>query len=153
MTPVVTNPAARPPRWRRVLRRTLRITVAVIVLAIVAWTAADYLAARALDREVEKIRAAGEPTTLEELAKSHPQPPEADDAAPFYGAALLLQADIEQMRNIHTTICGAWLKPPPMTPEEIMQAARQVLDHNALALEMVDRGAARPACSIDMGMQ
>ena len=153
MNTAVANPAARPPRWRRVLKWTLRTIVAVIVLAIIAWTAADYLAARELNREVEKIRAAGEPTTFEALARRRPQVAEAEDAARFYGAALLLQEDVERMEQMSAWIRGAWLKPIPMTQKEVMQATQEILDHNSLALQMVDRGAALPACAMDMGMQ
>lgn len=148
-----TPPAARPSRWRRVLRRTFRIAIAGAIVLAVAWTTMEYLAARDLNRQVEKIRAAGEPISFAQLARSYPRPAEDEDAGRFYGAAILLQEDTKGAAEVQSELQESLRKGPLQSAQETLRAIQPILDRNTLALQMVDRGAAMSGCLFDMDLR
>ena len=151
------TPRPARPLWRRILKWTIRVIVAIVVLAAVAWGIFDYVSARELEVEISKIKAAGQPLTLAELEKSLPRVAEADDAAPFYKAAIALRrtSTNEQVNRLMDCLLD-WAKAPstqPATaPANLDRDIEQVLAENALALQMADRGAALPQCAYDLGL-
>ncbi len=143
----------RKPLWRRVLKWTIRVVVAVVVVAAVGWGIFSYVSAKVLEAEIDKLRAAGQPMTFAEWEKSRPKVAEADDAAPFYKAALALR---RRPTDTDVAELGNRLRDPsnregPL-PGDLVGEIEQVLGDNALALEMVDRGSALPQCAYDFGL-
>ncbi len=145
-------PKPRKPLWRRILKWTIRAAVALIVLLAVAWGIFSYVSSRALEAEIAKLRAAGQPLTFAEWEKSLPKVSEADDAAPFYRAALALRRRSADDR-LYELI--EWVKADTAQLVASGPSAaefEQVLAENALALEMADRGSALPQCAYDFGL-
>jgi len=134
--------------WRRWLRWTIRIVVVLAVTLGLAYAIWNYRAASALRAEIDRIRAAGEPTTFAELAAGQRAVDRERDAAPFYAAALELLYPVEQDE---LDVAQALLE-GPVTPEALAQAER-VLERNRLALELLDRGSAMPQCAGDLGLR
>ena len=98
MTESTNKPAK--PLWRRILKWTIRIVVVLVVLVLLAHSLWNYIATRRLNAELDRIRQAGEPTTFGELARSREKPPAAEDAGPFYAAALdLVRRDLGEREN------------------------------------------------------
>lgn len=145
-------PKARKPLWRRVLKWTLRVVLALVVVAGVGWGIFSYVSSRALEAEIAKLRAAGQPLTFAEWEKSLPKVSEADDAAPFYRAALALRRRSTDDR-VYELI--DWVKADAAQLAASGPSAAEferVLAENALALEMADRGSALPQCAYDFGL-
>jgi hypothetical protein len=141
------------PLWRRIVKWILCIAVTLIVLLVVAWSTWNYLATRDLQAEVQKIRAAGEPVTFAQLAEQRPKPSEDQDAAPYYGAALLLQRNSEQLWDALAKCHEIAEDRQAELPADLVASIQDLLAQNGLALEMIDRGGALPACDFDIGVE
>jgi hypothetical protein len=150
--PTALIPAKRP-LWRRILKWTLRVVAALVVLLVVAGSVGNYLTGRALNREVEKIRAAGEPLTFAQLARHADKPNYDQDAAPYYGAALLLQKRSEQVDESLTSQERLRQSGERTLPADQAAATRDLLAQNGLALELIDRGAGLASCDFDIGVE
>ncbi len=152
------------PLWRRVLRGIVVGAVAVFLLALTARLAWGYVEARRLNAEIARIRAAGEPVTFEDLRSNTASPVikpsvetgEADDAGPYYEAALALLRD----RNAAPLwdACGAYrdalrTSPTSRPTRNVAESVERLLTDNALALDMLDRGAQCPTCRFDIGIE
>jgi hypothetical protein len=61
-------------RWPRSFRILLRIHIALFLLAGALWLVENWRGHRALERELARLKAAGEPLTWEELATPEPAP-------------------------------------------------------------------------------
>jgi hypothetical protein len=146
-------PKPRKPLWRRILKWTIRVAVGLIVLVAVGWGIFSYVASKSLEAEIAKLRAAGQPVTFAEWEKSLPKVAEADDAAPFYGAALALRRRSidDRIYDLMDWVKAATTQPAASTDPSAAEVER-VLADNALAFEMVDRGSARPQCAYDFGL-
>ena len=152
-TESVTRLKPRKPLWWRVFKGTICAAVALVVIAAVGWAVLNYVSARALEAEVAKLRAAGQPVSFEEWEKSLPKVAEADDAAPFYRAALALR---QRSTDDRVNDLMDWVKAASTQPVRARDPSdaeiKQVLAANALALAMVDRGSSRPQCAYDLGL-
>ena len=78
------------PRWRRIVRRIAIGIVGLFLIALVANAVWGYVEASHLQAEIHRIKAAGEPLTFKDLDARLPDVDEADDAGPYYEAALAL---------------------------------------------------------------
>ncbi|MGB9624665.1 MAG: hypothetical protein ACPMAQ_07360 [Phycisphaerae bacterium] len=152
------------PLWRRVLRGIMVGAVAVFLLALTAWLAWGYVEARQLNAEIARIRAAGEPVTFEDLRSNTASPVikpsvetgEADDAGPYYEAALALLRDRDAKPLWDA--CGAYrdalrTSPTSRPTRNVAESVEQLLTDNALALDMLDRGAQCPTCRFNIGIE
>ncbi len=137
------------PLWRRILKWTVRIVAGLVVVLVVIWSVANYLASRALNEQVEKIRAAGQPLTFAQQAWRQDKLPQDQDAAPYYEAAILLQRGTNDVNDLWAALPGPGGKAQRALTAEQLGKARDLLAENALALDLVDRGAALPACDFD----
>jgi hypothetical protein len=147
------TPKPRKPLWRRILTWTIRIVVVLVVVVAVAWGVRYYISGRELQAEIAKFRAIRQPLTFAEWEKSFPTVAEADDAAPFYKAALVLRQSStdEKVMDLLDRLTAAATQPataPAPSDEEI----EEVLTANAGALEKVDLGSARPQCAYDFDL-
>ena len=76
--------------WRRIIKWGVRVIILLVVLIVVVWSIWNYSSARSLRNEIDRIRAAGEPITFQDLTASLAKVDQANDAAPFYAAAVEL---------------------------------------------------------------
>jgi len=147
-----TQQATKKPRWRRVVRG---LVLAAVALAVVdaAW---GFIEARRLRDEIAKIRAAGEPLTFKELNARLPKVDEADDAGPYYEAALALlrHKDTHTLWDACDAYRDALLQSPTSRPaDDVVANVDRLLKDNALALDMLDRGARLSGCRFNIGAE
>jgi hypothetical protein len=141
------------PLWRRIVKWTVCTAAILIVLLVAAWSTLNYLATRDLEAEVQKIRAAAEPVTFAQLADMFPKPSEDQDAAPYYGAAILLQKKLNQVSDALAKCYKFAEDRQAELPADLAASIQDLLAQNGLALEMIDRGSALPACYFDIGLE
>lgn len=136
------------PLWRRLLKWTLRSAVVILVLGTVIYAIASYRTAKALNREIARIRTAGEPLTFADLAKLTPAAERERDATPFYNAAGALVVGLYDKPDEEPYSIFFDKKPlPSPLPADLLPWARKALERNATALELLDRGSALPECA------
>lgn len=153
---ILTGPTNKPkrPLRLRILKWTIRAVVLLLVLGLLTHTMWNYIATRRLDAELARIRAAGEPTTFGELARSVKKYPAAEDAAPFYAAAMeLLRRDLyDRVDRLDARLpSDPNLDLRPAAP--LLAEMHSLTDQDHLTLEMLDRGSARPGCNFDLGLR
>jgi hypothetical protein len=116
-----------------------------------AWEAATSarLAAR-----LDAIRAAGEPMTLADLAKTYPEPPPGKNAAPLYAAAFKILADprIEQWPADKLPIQGiaSLPKADEEFPPNLLANVRDYLHECRAALKVLHDAAPLEECWFDL---
>ncbi len=151
-----TGPNGTKPRWRRIARR---LGIVLGMLGVIAFTANviwGYVETRRLNAEIAAIKAAGEPLTFRDLDAGWPEVSEEDDAGPFYEAALALVRGrtASELWDAYEAYGNALRKSPTSRPaSDVTQRIERHLADNALALDMLDRGAERPACGFKIGVQ
>ena len=148
------QPKARKPLWRRILKWTLRVVVGLLVIAAIGWGIFSYTSAKALEDEIAKIQAVGQPLTFAQLDRSRPKVSEADDAAPYYKAALALRRSSthERVAELLNKLKGFAETRGTTIHPEVAAEIESVLAANALSLEMIDRGSQRAQCAYDFGL-
>jgi hypothetical protein len=144
----------RKPLWRRIVRWTLRVIVAVLVVAGVAWGIFNYISAKALRDEIGKIQAGGEPLTFRELDESRPAVKETEDAAPYYKAAVDLRrrGTDEKVSKLLNKLFEPTEGERGEVSGQVGAEIEDVLGDYALVLDLIDRGAERPQCAYDFGV-
>lgn len=148
------SPKVRKPLWRRIVKWTICVVAAMVVMERGAWGVWDTVTAKGVEAEIAQLKAAGQPVTFAEWQKSLPPVAEANDAAPFYKAAFALY----QKSTWNDKVMGLLdrLKPPTtqpaMSPAPSDAEIKEVLAANAAVLEKVDLGSARPQCAYDFDL-
>ena len=145
---------ARKPLWRRIWTWTVRVVIGLVLLAVAIRYAFDWYATRLLNEEIAKIRAAGQPLTFAELARSMGEVPPEQDAAPYYAAALDLVRvgdDPNLWERVEDGFREAEKADQPPSSELLAQAER-LLTANHLTLEMLDHATVLPGCTHHAGV-
>ncbi len=146
----------RKPLWRRILKWTLRIAIVLLVLLVVIWSVWNFSASRSLRNEIAKIQAAGQPLTFADLTAFLPEVDEADDAGPYYTAALALFRKEDQLEDkwqeVQESLNGAIENRTPAAPE-LLAEMQMFIENNHLPLEMLDKAASLPGCSYEVGVE
>jgi hypothetical protein len=135
------------PRVRPALRR-IAILALVVLVPMAAHRVWDHIELRRLVREIEEIRAKGEPVTLRDTAgQSAPLGTEESRGALYYLAAGLVSPSIGSypiggLLVVHSWMAGATGRPPSLagTVDELRTTAERARD----ALALADAGAALP---------
>ena len=144
----------RRPLWRRILKWTLRVAIVFAVLLVVVWSLWNFRASRSLRNEIARIRAAGEPLTFADLTASLPKVDRADDAGPYYTAALALLGEPDYDRiNFLREHLDTLIEQRTVPPAELLADVQNLLEENRLALEMLDRASVMPGCNYDIGLE
>jgi len=146
------------PRWRRIVRRIAIGIVGLFLIALVANAVWGYVEASHLQAEIHRIKAAGEPLTFKDLDARPPKMDEADDAGPYYDAALaLLRHKDPQSRKLwdaYSTYSDSMRQSPTSRPsKEVCEIVDRFLADNTLTLQMLDLAAQRPACRFKVGVE
>jgi len=146
---------------RRFVIRLGKVVAVLVALLVVAHTVATIVTGRPLARELQRLKAAGEPLTLAEAA---PKPVPDDE-----NAAVLYQQAFDKMRaslsdndeRVLGDFLGAQSKPRgrsyppavyqggparPPTPAQV----KAILKHNAEVIALVEAAAQRPKCVFPM---
>ena len=143
------GPRTGRPRVRPAIRR-LAFVALVVLVPIAAHRIWDHVELRRLIREIETIRANGEPVTRREAA-SRNAGPDADPgrAGPYYLASGLLAlpplavlGHLVDLDTVQLWIGGATDRPPSRT--EMVDSLRAGLEPAQEALALADTGAALP---------
>ena len=141
------------PWWRRILKWLTITVVSLLILAILAWSIAEYVTTKQLNAEIARIREAGEPLTLDDLAVETPDDP-ANDAARYYAAAMALARmapwDHDVQDALRKTVRGNATEP---LSEEQLAAARRTVAENRHMLEMLNHASSLEECHFDTGIE
>jgi hypothetical protein len=145
--------ASKPSKPHRSLRArivlALKVLAVMVVLGIVAYAIADYWLARKIRDAVADIRARGEPVTFAELSPPKQTVDKDRDAGPCYEAAMALEREEPEPEEFHKATPDDGTRPS----EAAMAEARRYVEKCRTSLELLDRGAAMPECTFDMGLQ
>ena len=140
--------------WRRILKWTLRIVAVLVVVIVLIWSVWYFVATHALDREIAGIISADEPVTFADLTASLPEVDRADDAAPYYTAALALieGMDYEKLEQVQKAFEEIIEQRDTVSPA-LIASVEDYLAPERLALEMIDKAATLGGCSYDIGVE
>ena len=129
----------RAPR-RRVLRIVVRVIAVIVVIALLINTIANYSANKEVQKELEALRAAGIPTTVEEVFGQ--EIPQERNAAPVYREAFEKIGDdvAEALRVLPRDSRDL------RAMQEALPTARRALAENAEALTLLRRAVTFPDC-------
>ena len=128
----------------------LATLVATPVQVLTLW---DHVATVRLEARLKAMRAAGEPTTLAEVARLYPDPPKGQNAARLLNAAF---EQIDKLRQENAgedlPIVGQADLPPAgqKLPPAMLRNIEAYLDLHAEPLALLHRGAALEHCKFDL---
>jgi hypothetical protein len=141
-------PKPEKPRKRRWLRRVLLAGLALLALGVLLHLLWSMSTRSGLRAEIARIRAAGDPLTLEELWPPEIKP-ESENAALLYQQAseLLYKGGFETLaqslgRAVSWTDPSAW-------SQETVATVRQMVEQNSEALSLANRAAHMTRCRFD----
>jgi len=117
-----------------------------------AW---DAVASAQLAVRIKAMRDAGDPTTMVELARTYPDPPEGRNAAAFYNAAFAKMDEAERnpepLNDLLPIVGTAKLPDPDLgLPPAMLKAIREYLGRNAEVLELLRKAAALDECKFQL---
>jgi len=96
-----------------------------------------------LEAELEKIKAAGEPITLEEIIP--PEVPDEENAALVYQQAFEKLDLSAEDKDVLGDLLSSMAR-PPRAEAPSMEAVEQILAKNAAAIALLEKAAQRPKC-------
>jgi len=140
----VSRSDARP---RGTLRFATRFALVVIIIAVAVYLVLLSDVNRVLRWRLDKLHAAGIPTTWAEVAP--PPVPEKDNAAIIYQQAFKrLESERGPRRGISDGEClrNFIADDPPGARSRVFPRIQQILSHNQAALRLIKQAAARPRC-------
>ncbi len=146
------------PRWRRVMRKIVTAAIVLFVIALMARVFWGFVEGSRYNYEIAKIKAAGEPLVFADLDAGQPTVKEADDAGPYYEAAMAL---VRGHNEESKPLWNAWSEyfkavqdfPTSQPSSQAREKLESLLAENALALDMLDRGAKCSQCWFDIGIE
>lgn len=152
----MTEPAAvRPPRVSRGFRR-LAIAAFLILVPVALHSLWDYLEIRRLVREIEAIRAKGEPVTEHQITASPGRlSPEQDLAGRYFMAAAhigypVAASDRQTLGRLYQHVLG--YQPRDFALDPTGERLRALADKGHTALALADRAAALPFAQFSAGL-
>ena len=143
------NEQRRPKRWKRWLKRGLVVLLLLVTAALVAHRVWDYRASKVLQRELDAIRAAGDPLTLDELWPPEIEPA-SDNAAYVYEEASELFARLGFDDFEASAGDGVSCSNPAAWSEETVVAIRDTLVKCAEPLALARKAAHMQRCRFDL---
>ena len=135
---------------RKILSHLVYTLAILIVLGVLVWVVWNHIATRNLCREIDKIRAAGEPLTFKDLVEGIPKIEEKDNAGRYYAAALEL-LDEEESNKVHEEFIDNYIHAPEKDRDKkILDQAGKFLQENEEVINLLDKAAEMPACQLDI---
>lgn len=138
----------RPKRWKRWLKRALLAFLTLFVAAVLLYVGWGMRSRSGLEAEIERIRASGDPVTLDELWPPEIEP-ESENAALLYEQAsdLFDKGGFElAAQSLGRDV--SWADPSEWS-EETVAAVRQMVEQCDEALDLVRRAAHMERCRFD----
>ncbi len=138
----------RPKRWKRWLKRALLASLTLFVVAVLLYVGWGTRSRSGLEAEIERIRASGDPVTLDELWPPEITP-ESENAALLYEQAsdLFDKGGFElAAQSLGRDV--SWADPSEWS-EETVAAVRQMVEQCDEALDLVRRAAHMERCRFD----
>ena len=128
---------------------------ALLTLPLNLATMWDHVATARLAARVKAMRDAGEPTTMVELAKTYPDPPKGQNAAPLFNQAFKLMKERGDDDADHLPIVGTVKLPAADDdfPPDMLAAIQDYLRGNAAILDLLRKGAERQGCKFDLNFE
>lgn len=136
------DPAVAPRRRWRWLLWTCGVLALVASLGPLYWVAVRWRASQRIEAEIARIRAAGEPTTYEEVIQAIPPlPPEQDCTALYQAVFAEINTDAFYARAKPFPIVGESEEfiPPPGTEWPNLAAAAEFVDSQRHLFEKLDQ--------------
>ncbi|MGA2265342.1 MAG: hypothetical protein ABSH10_02805 [Phycisphaerae bacterium] len=148
------SPKVRKPLWRRIVKWTFCVAAVMVVMNHVAWGVSNAVTAKEVEAEIAKLRAAGQPVTFADWKKTFLPVAEANDAAPFYKAALALYQKSAWNNKVEDLLdrLQSLTTQPATSPAPSDAEIKEVLVANAAVLEQIDLGSSRPQCAYDFDL-
>jgi hypothetical protein len=136
------------PRRRRWVKRVVVVALVLVAVGVFLYVLWSMRARSGLEAEIARLRAAGEPVTLEELWPP-PIEPESENAALLYqqAADLFKKGEFEAFEKAVGTDVS-WTDPGSWS-EETVAAVRQMVEQCDEALVLVRRAAQMERCRFD----
>ena len=137
-----------PKRWKRWLKRALLAFLVLLIVALILHQVWNYRAGKVLQRELDAIRAAGDPVTLDELWPPEIEP-KSENAALIYQEAfdLLKKSGFDQF---HASLQEASaLADPADWSEEATGTVREMLAKCAEPLELLRQATRMERCRFE----
>ena len=132
------QPASRPPRVRRSIRRFAIVSFAIL-LPVAAHRLWDYVEIRRLVHEVEAIRDRGEPVTARQAGYLADRIVGSGTAGDYFLAASFLAPGFEAQPNVDLWLADTTAKP---SRDELAARLRRVVERTPEAFGLVDRALA-----------
>ncbi len=139
--------------WKRIVGGLAKTVVVLVVLALIARSIINYVAARKMQTAISQIEADGDPVTFDDLDALMPKVDARQDAGRLYDAAtvLLLEFDRQKYMDIFHDAMDSW--PIKKPADSILNEIETVLHDNHRVFELVDEGAAISNCRYDLQAQ
>jgi hypothetical protein len=132
--------ALAPWRALRWFGRKWRWTASVLALLLVAHAAATIITGHMVAREIQRIKARGEPVSLTDLAG--PKVPDDQNAAVLYQKAFPLLPSDDEQTQIADFIGAGRTERPPVS----LASAEEIVARSAPFYRLIEQAAARPEC-------
>ncbi|UCH34553.1 MAG: hypothetical protein JSV65_18855 [Armatimonadota bacterium] len=130
---------------KRSWRTPLILIGVILALAVLGYALLDWETARALQAELDRLRAAGEPLTMAEVA---PDPvPDSDNAALLYIEAF---AHVQEDRRLHDICRGLKMAPSTAARRKLIEELRPLVDANRQGLAIAARAAQLPHSRLEL---
>ena len=140
--------------WVRVLHGAVMISGVIFITGTIAWLVMDWFTEDQFRKEINRIRAAGEPVMLDDFPKELSDMDPIDNAGRYYRAAVELLIKDDRIEEIEQGYFEALKEfPAGEVPDEVKIQAQEFLEKNRLVLEMVDKGAACSECVFNISSE
>lgn len=134
-------------RFKRILKTTAKIVVAVVLLLLVANGLLNFYWSRQIEARLAAIRAAGEPASLADMQK---QPvPEQDNAAPIYDRAFEAMTEPAANQDM-MAICNILSTEPREPSDSDWARAKPAMARFGGVLALIEEAQSKPACEFPM---
>ena len=139
--------------WKRIVVGLAKTVVVLVILAMIARSIINYVAAKKMQTAISQIEADGDPVTFDDLDALMPKVDARQDAGKLYEAAtvLMLESDQQKYMDIFHDAMDRW---PLVKPaDSIFAEIETVLQDNHRVFELLNEGAALSHCSYDLQAQ
>lgn len=133
----------------RIWRKTWRFNLTALILLVIAHTIFNFIAGRKLEAEINRIRQAGEPLTLEEAAP--PPIPDSENAAVLYQKAFKpfqVDENTEKIKDQELETLAKFVEwhPGQKKPRPTLAQATAAVAKKEPLFKLLEEASLRPAC-------
>ena len=125
----------------------------MVLVLLASWLTWNAIASGKMSSRLDAIRAAGDPVTMADLARTYPEPPEGENAADLHYQAFALMPDEEGHESKEDLpLVGSARMPDPSEPlsPAMLADVRDYLTSQQQVLTLLEKGTRRKACRFDL---